>query len=141
MKALALIPTIPAFEILEIITTPKRIVIHAGSITQRAVCPRCQTDSTHRHSRYWREVQDLPLGERTVTLRLHLNRYRCRQSTCSQQTFREQHPNVVIKWGRSTVRHTTAIQAVGLALGGAPGSRLAARLRLTSGRSTILRRL
>ena len=141
MNALALMPTLPDFETLEIIATPTRIVIHAGSLTQRAACPRCQTNSTHRHSRYWREVQDLPLGERPVTLRLRLNRYRCRQATCSQQTFREQHPKLVVKWGRSTVRHTSAIQAVGLALGGVPGSRLAARLHLRSSRSTILRHL
>lgn len=39
-----------------------------------------------------REVEDLPLGVRRVKLHLQMNRYRCNQPTCPQQTFREQHP-------------------------------------------------
>jgi transposase len=36
----------------------------------RSECPSCGTESTARHSRYWRQLQDLPVQGKQVALRL-----------------------------------------------------------------------
>jgi hypothetical protein len=46
---------------------------------------------------------------------------------------------VVSTHGRRTHRLTAALQAVGLALGGHPGARLAAKLAARTSRTTLLR--
>src|SRR5580693_586299 len=55
----------------------------------RSECPSCRTQSTARHSRYWRQLQDLPVQGKRVALRLRLSRWRCRNRECEQAIFRE----------------------------------------------------
>jgi transposase len=40
----------------------------------RSECPSCRTQSTARHSRYWRQLQDLPVQGKRVALQLRLSR-------------------------------------------------------------------
>ena len=42
----------------------------------RSECPSCRTQSTARHSRYWRQLQDLPVQGKRVALQLRLSRWR-----------------------------------------------------------------
>jgi hypothetical protein len=141
MNALQVLPEVANFDIGEVIVGAKQVVIHAQTRLHEGCCPRCKTLSTHRHSEYMREVEDLPLGERRVRLRLRMNRFRCNQPTCTQQTFREQHPELVVKWGRSTYRLASAQQQLGRELGGQAGARLGSHLTLVGSRSTLLRRV
>jgi len=55
----------------------------------RSECPSCGAESTARHSRYWRHLQDLPVQGKEVALRLRLSRWRCRNGECEQAIFRE----------------------------------------------------
>jgi integrase len=60
--------------------------------------------STARHSRYWRQLQDLPVQGKRVALRLRLSRWRCRNRECEQAIFRERLGEVVATWARRTSR-------------------------------------
>jgi transposase len=91
------------------------------------------------HSRYQRRLADLPWGTRAVRIQLTVRRFRCRNQACGRRIFTERVPDLVTAYGRHTHRLTTALQALGLALGGNTGARLAARLRLPTSPSTLLR--
>jgi transposase len=54
-----------------------------------ALCPSCGTVSNSRHSRYWRQVRDLPVQGTSVTIKLRLGRWRCRNRECVRQIFTE----------------------------------------------------
>jgi transposase len=56
-----------------------------------------------------------------------------------RRIFTERLPNLVAAYGRQTHRLATALRAIGLALGGNAGARLAARLRLPTSPATLLR--
>ena len=53
----------------------------------RAPCPGCQKVSRSRHSRYWRTLKDLPAHGGKVTLKLRVNRWRCRLERCAVRFF------------------------------------------------------
>jgi hypothetical protein len=105
----------------------------------RAACPGCAVPSSSVHSRYQRRLTDLPWGTRAVRIQLTVRRFRCRNGACGRRIFTERVPDLVTAYGRHTHRLTTALRAIGLALGGNTGARLAARLRLPTSPSTLLR--
>src|SRR5580704_11670144 len=70
----------------------------------RSECPSCRTQSTARHSRYWRQLQDLPVQGKRVALQLRLSRCGCRNRECEQAIFRERLGEVVAPWARRTSR-------------------------------------
>jgi transposase len=91
------------------------------------------------HSRYQRRLTDLPWGTQAVRIQLTVRRFRCRNRACGRRIFTERVPDLVTAYGRHTHRLTTALRTIGLALGGNTGARLAARLRLPTSPSTLLR--
>ena len=87
----------------------------ASLSTPTAACPRCQTASPRIHSRYTRTLHDLPWASFTMTLLLHVRRFRCRVPTCAQQIFTERVPGVVAPFARRTerlqqIQHGAALQ-------------------------------
>jgi transposase len=104
-----------------------------------AACPCCAVPSSSVHSRYQRRLVDLPWGARGVRLQLTVRKFRCRNRACGRRIFTERLPDLVAAYSRQTHRLATALRAIGLALGGNPGARLAACLRLPTSPSTLLR--
>ena len=111
----------------------------ASLSTPDAVCPRCQTTSARIHSRYTRTLHDLPWASFTMTLLLHVRRFRCLVPTCPQQIFTERLPSVVAPFARRTQRLYTLQQQCGLALGGVPGALVSQQCLSPISRTTILR--
>ena len=101
------------------------ITLIVTTIQPRASCPRCHQSSTRIHSRYARTVADLPWLGIAVRLELHTRRFFCRHPVCAQQIFCERLPAVVAPYARRTLRLAHALQALGFALGGEAGARLA----------------
>jgi hypothetical protein len=62
-----------------------------------------------------------------------------RHASGTRRLFTERLPALVAPSARKTNRLTTALQAIGLALGGQAGAQLAARLRLAVRAATLLR--
>jgi transposase len=107
----------------------------------RSECPSCGAESTARHSRYWRHLQDLPVQGKEVALRLRLSRWRCRNAECEQAIFRERLGEVVAPWARRTSRVEEVLLLVGHRTGGRAAEFLLKRLAMAVSDDTILRRI
>jgi len=104
-----------------------------------AACPLCHQPSARLHSRYRRRLADLPWQGRTVELQVRVRRFRCTNMTCSRRIFAERLPTVAMPKARRTSRLYDTQQSLGLAMGGAPGSRLADKLAMPVSGATLLR--
>ncbi|MCP3733225.1 ISL3 family transposase [Sphingomonas sp. MG17] len=114
------------------------IVVRSTSPTSQ--CPRCGGISRHVHSRYRRQISDLPLAGRPVKLMADVRRFRCEAVLCAQRIFAERFANgVVAPWARRTGRLETLVHHLGLALGGRPAASFARRLMLPVSNDTLLR--
>jgi transposase len=93
------------------------------------------------HSRYQRTLADAAIGGQHVVLRLRIRRFFCHHSACPARTFAEQIPGLTTPYARRSPLARRMLEQVGLALAGRAGARLAGRLGLSVGRSTVLRLL
>ena len=66
------------------------IIMHIESIKTEAICPYCGTVSRKVHSRYIRQLQDLPIQGEKVRLQLNNKKYFCINTECRHKTFAEQ---------------------------------------------------
>src|SRR5262245_54482269 len=116
-----------------------KVVLHVTTTTVAAGCPRCAVPSSSVHGRYQRHLTDLPWGTRPVSLQLTVRKFVCRNASCPRRIFTERVPELVAVYARKTCRLVAVLQAIGMALGGQAGARLAHRLGLPMSRDTPLR--
>ncbi|MFD5971482.1 ISL3 family transposase [Streptomyces sp. NPDC060311] len=90
-------------------------------------------------SSYLRFPADVPSGGRRVVLCLRVRRFLCPAISCGRQTFVEQMPGLTRRYGRRTERLRSTLAAVGLALAGRAGARIARVSGLSVSRSTVPR--
>ena len=90
----------------------------------RAACPRCRRVSRSRHSNYWRTLKDLPFLGATVTLKVRVGRWRCRNRSCANTFLGTELPGVTTAYSRQTSRARAIVSVVGHALGGRPAETL-----------------
>ena len=115
------------------------MVIGAHAAGARADCPRCGIAAARVHSRYGRRVADAPISGVPVVIELGVRRFFCDHPDCPKRTFAEQIPGLTSRYARRSPGLGRMLAAVGLALAGRAGARLAAGLGLLTGRSTLLR--
>ncbi len=115
------------------------LTINLRARAAKACCPLCGRRSKRVHSRYQRTLADLPWGEHAATVLLSVRRLFCDNTRCERRIFAERLPDVAAPWARRTVRLTGRLTAVGLALGGAAGTRPGSKLGLPASRNTLLR--
>src|SRR5215813_3739220 len=139
MKTLLPNPAILSLE--KIISQTDAIALVVTTSRPQVPCPECQQLSRPVHSRYQRGITDLPWGEITVKLELQTRKFFCDNDECQQRIFCERLPEVVAPYGRRTIRFNKSLTAVGFALGGRAGQRLASDLYIPSGARTLLRRI
>ena len=125
-----MVQVLPALDRITIITVPK---------PSHSACPLCGSISGQVHSHYTRTLADLPWQGRTVCIQVRARRFRCAQSGCPRRIFTERLPAAALSWARRTARLGSIQRHIGFALGGEPGSRLAARLSMPLGGDTLLR--
>lgn len=104
-----------------------------------AACPGCGRVSGRVHSRYERRVADASVAGRRVVIRLRVRRFFCAEAACPAKTFAEQVSGLTQPYGRRTMLLRNMLEAIGLAVAGRAGARLAAVLGLFASRSTLLR--
>ena len=63
------------------------VTAHAGA--KMATCPLCRSPSPRLHSRYVRQVSDLPCSGRGVLLSVLTRRFRCMVPHCRRRIFAE----------------------------------------------------
>jgi transposase len=119
--------------------TPTGVRIWASPRTTHATCPTCGHPSKRVHSRYQRRLADAAISGRQVELRLRVRRFVCTTATCPARTFAEQITGLTTPYARRSPLLQGMLETIGLALAGRAGERLAARLGLPAGRSTLLR--
>ena len=91
------------------------------------------------HSRYRRQLADFPVSGRPVVVWLTVRRFFCDHVDCSACTFVEQVRGLTERHAQRSPGLRAALVAIGRALAGRPGSRLATRLGMGVSRSTLLR--
>jgi transposase len=109
------------------------------TISPEAECPLCHRQSAQIHSRYVRQVADLPWMGCAVHLELHVRRFFCSNQECQRQIFTERLPLVVAPYARRTMRLAEVFTLIGFALGGEAGKRLVAGMGLSTSPDTLLR--
>ncbi len=86
----------PSVLILEKINSEDDLITLVVRTTQtRPLCPSCNKPSSRIHSRYQRQVADLPWQGATVRMQLLARKLFCRQEDCPQRIFCERIPSVV----------------------------------------------
>jgi transposase len=119
--------------------TNEGVAIDLRLAAATATCPDCGQPSGRVHGRYRRRLADLPAAGRGVVLRLVVRRFRCATPACRRRTFAEQAPALAAPRRRRSAPLLALLAALGLALGGRPGARLARRLAMPASRTTLLR--
>jgi transposase len=115
------------------------LCLWARARADHAVCPRCGHSSGRVHSTYGRRLADAPVGGRQVLIRLAVRRFFCGNPDCAAVTFAEQVDGLTSRRARRTPPLGRMLTGIALALAGRAGTRLAAVLDLTAGRSGMLR--
>ena len=115
------------------------VVSAAGSAI--GICPDCGWRSRSRHGWARRNLQDLPVQGKPVTVRLLLSRWRCAHRECARRTFTDRLPTVADPYARRTRRVGEIVGLLGHSAGGRPGERLMQRLGMPVSDDTILRQL
>jgi transposase len=135
----ALLPPRGAVCLTEVTVEQASVQLQLTATAPTAACPRCAVPSSSIHSRYQRHLTDLPWGTRMVRIQLRVRKFVCRNPHCECRIFTERLPELVAASARKTRRLMTVLRAIGMALGGNAGARLAARLRLPTSPVTMLR--
>lgn len=114
------------------------VVITLVAVSPAACCPQCGHAADRAHSRYWRQLTDLPIRNLPVVLRVHARRFFCRRRACSRRIFTERLPGVDPRI-RRTHRLRANLRDIALSDGGEGGSRLAGRRGMEASPSSLLR--
>ncbi|WP_225102658.1 ISL3 family transposase [Streptomyces sp. CoH27] len=117
------------------------LVVEAVSTARPGRCPNCRKQARRVHSTYQRALDERPLGSHRVIVRLRVRRYFCDRKSCSRTTFVEQVPGLSTRYRRSSTGLACWLRSIAIEPGGRPPARLRRRLRLTAGRTRLLRLL
>lgn len=134
-----LFPSIENIAVTSVEAAAEEIRTEVRSTASGASCPTCGSWSSRVHGSYVRFPADAPTAGRPVLLRLRVRRFACLTATCVRRTFVEQLTGLRWRHGRRTERLRSIVTAVGLALAGRAGSRLACVFGIEVSRSTVLR--
>jgi transposase len=138
-----LLPDPPSLclEQVELDREQRSLTLSVSSIQCLAPCPVCGVAAARVHSRYERTLADLPCVTFRLTLVVQVSKFFCDNPHCRRRIFTERLPRIAVPWARKTMRLTEWLSAIGLALGGAAGARLAAHLGCGVCGSTVLNQL
>jgi transposase len=142
MASPTLLPDPRQVELVRLVPSATCITIVVRAHAPSSRCPVCGASSARVHSRYLRQVADLPWLEIAVGLQLQVRRFFCDQPTCPRVIFTERLPGVVAPYARRTLRLNRLVELVGFLLGGSVGSRLLRHLASGlwgTSRDTVLR--
>lgn len=125
-----------SYELYDCRIKESNIIMEIGSKTNNFFCPYCGRPSDKVHSRYQREIQDLPIqGKRTILL-VTTRKLFCDNPECQKKTFSERHPFVSIK-GQKTTRLENAILNKSLDVSSINASKLLASEGISVSKSSI----
>jgi transposase len=133
------LPHLDGVAVERVVRRGARVVIEARPVSDAACCPGCGEHAERVHSRYVRRIDDAAIAGRPVVIKLRVRRFFCANPGCGRRTFAEQVDGLTAAHSRRTPLLRTMLEAIGLALAGRAGTRLAGALGLPASRSTLLR--
>ncbi|MFI9046830.1 ISL3 family transposase [Streptomyces sp. NPDC053427] len=134
-----LFPAVADVAVLSVDVSGDAVQIEARRTTAGSACPGCGRWSSRVHSSYLRFPADVPSAGRRVVLCLRVRRFACPLASCARRTFVEQVPGLTRRYSQWTERLRSTLAAVGLALAGRAGARMAGAFGVSVSRSTVLR--
>ncbi|MGV9950285.1 transposase family protein [Rhodococcus aetherivorans] len=123
-----LFPHLDSVDVLDVRRVGATIRIEARPRDEYAVCPRSAGEARRVHSRYRRQLADTAIGGYPVLIDIRVRRFFCDTIDCATKTFAEQLSGLTLAWSRRTPATAAMIAAIGLAVAGRAGARLADRL-------------
>lgn len=136
-----LFPSVPGVAVVAVHTDGEAIRVETRCTPIGVACPDCSSWTERVHSSYLRFPADLPAAGRSAQLVLRVRRFFCTATACGRRTSVEQVPGLTRRHGRVTERLRQAMGAIGLALAGRAGARLAHLMDIATSRTTLLRRV
>jgi transposase len=88
------------------------LVMILRSAGEEGLCPGCARSSRRVHSRYSRQLSDLPWEGIPVRIALRVRRFFCGSGQCGRRIFTERLPNTAKRYGRRTCRLSTALEQI-----------------------------
>src|SRR3954454_5583418 len=137
--AAVLLPGLASLVVDEVEATGTVVRLRARTTAPDGVCPRCGGASRRVHAWHVRRLIDLPVAGRSLVIELRVRRLVCQATACAQRTFREQVPELALRYARRTLRLTTTVGRLALALAGRAGGGVLAGRGMEISRSTVLR--
>ena len=117
------------------------LTLGIATTNPNASCPACGHESWRVHSHYTRGLAEEPVFGRRVRLRMTVRRFLCPSSGCPRRIFVEPLHGFAARHARTTTRLAQTHLAIGLALGGEGGARLAEKTAVPTSPDTLLRRV
>lgn len=128
------------FVVESVVCENRAAVMTVRHASEASACPDCGTSSKRVHSRYRRQLSDLPIAGRPVRLELLARRFFCDVIQCGRRIFTERFDiGVLAPWARRTGRLDHIVHHLGLALGGRPAASFARRLMLPVSNDALIR--
>ncbi|WP_374723701.1 transposase family protein [Calidifontibacillus erzurumensis] len=84
-------PHDPFIEVLHVQEEQSSLIITIQSTNLSCPWPHCGVPSSRPHSRYNCQVQDLPIGKKSVSLLLLTRKWFCDQTSCDRKIFAERY--------------------------------------------------
>ncbi len=104
---------------------------------QSCCCPDCGNASFRPHSHYTRIIQDLPIGEKAVSLLLISRKWFCDNPICDRNIFTERY-DWIAENGRRTMRAERVLREVAFSSSCLNGEKLAKTVHLPVSHDTLL---
>ena len=101
-----------SLKITRITESEKTLTIHLKSLKHSHCCPGCAQDMSAYHGTYKRTVQDLPIFQKNVQLRISAYEYYCLNDACSVRSFAEDYGGFINRSERMTDRLSAFIQTL-----------------------------
>ncbi len=139
MLITATLPADSGLQVSGLAVADDAVLIVVTATSEAVPCPGCGHLARRIHSQYRRTAADLPWQGLAVRLELHVRRFWCDVPDCPRQIFAERLPGIVAPGARRSERLSQLYLAIGLALGGEAGTRLAADMGLSVSPATLLR--
>lgn len=140
-RVVSLLPSAQELAVKRLVAEPGRLLVVASARRSEASCPACGVRSRRVHSRYERELADLPWHGVSIAIRVSVRRFFYNVPGCARRIFCERLSQTTDAYSRRTLRLSSALELIGLALGGEAGARLARELAMAAAGSsdTLLR--
>ena len=80
----------------------KEIIINVESKIKKLSCPMCGYESDSVNTKYLKKIEDLPINNKIVNIKIMNRVMECKNPNCSQKTFSEQYDFMEINDTKTT---------------------------------------